>query len=691
MSNVSTSQQLKDLTAAVRPEAFRAAAGVALRRGAGFILAIAVIAIVSAALVIRNEENQFLADQERRVKLLASGRADVAQAWLESQAALASRVVDSDTFRLFAAETAEPEQGEPSAEGLPEATPLLARSAYLSKILSEFVQLNDLISAHLIDKSGTAYVTSALAQPLTPAQQTRAALILKDATSAYGPVRDSAGGLVLDYMAPVFPPQTEPAAGAAVGVFLFGIPLTAAATDWLEAPALAREGESLRLVQKTADGFAEIIPGQTPSLYALEQELPLDAEGNIPFAVRAPLAGAGTVYSAGAKIQGADLWLLLEAEQKPARAGVRGFVAVVAAMTGIGVVAALVAFGAFWWRMASGHNRALAEQFQSLAGRIETQRQLLDSINNTIADHIGLKGSDGAYVYVNPAFAGAVGRPIEQLVGQTDEAIYGHGTAQTLKVTDQQALLSGRPVTVQQKLYLQSRLHHLQIAKVPFKDAKGAIAGIVSVARDVTQIVEERERRERAVQQMVDTLARAIELRDPYLAGHTRRVAAFASAVAYRVGCDADEIDTLTIAARLSQVGKLSIDQKLLTKPERHSALEIVEMQQHIKHAAFILKDVDFGLPVLETVYQMYERLDGGGYPLGLKADAIRRTARILGVCDVFCARIAPRSYRAAIRPEEALGALQTNTQRYDAEVVAALADVVRSVEGEKLMAGDAA
>jgi HD-GYP domain-containing protein (c-di-GMP phosphodiesterase class II) len=83
----------------------------------------------------------------------------------------------------------------------------------------------------------------------------------------------------------------------------------------------------------------------------------------------------------------------------------------------------------------------------------------------------------------------------------------------------------------------------------------------------------------------------------------------------------------------------------------------------------------------------MHERLDGSGYPKGLKGAEIGTLGGILAICDVFCARIEPRSYRQRLKPDEALNVLKENAARYDATLVAALAEVVHSVEGEKLIA----
>ena len=134
-------------------------------------------------------------------------------------------------------------------------------------------------------------------------------------------------------------------------------------------------------------------------------------------------------------------------------------------------------------------------------------------------------------------------------------------------------------------------------------------------------------------------------------------------------------------------VGKLAIPRAILTKTERLDEGEIAVMQSHIAHAERTLKDIDFELPVLRTILQMHERLDGTGYPNGLAGSEISRAALVLGACDVFCARIEPRSYRQGIDPQAALAILQQNDGRYEPEVVSALCDVVQSVAGEKLIA----
>ncbi len=156
---------------------------------------------------------------------------------------------------------------------------------------------------------------------------------------------------------------------------------------------------------------------------------------------------------------------------------------------------------------------------------------------------------------------------------------------------------------------------------------------------------------------------------------------------AQRLGASPEEIATVEIAADLSQIGKLGVPRELLNKPGRLTPAQIKKMQGHLSHAAEVLRDIDFNLPVLETIMAMHERLDGKGYPQGLSGGEISLAARILGACDVFCARLEPRSYRRGISLEAAMEILEGNAERYDPKVIAALREAAQSVAGEKLLA----
>jgi len=672
-----------------------------VRKG-GLIVIGLIVAVAAAvpAIAISVKRDSLMDELHRRLEILARGRAEVVEAWLEGVSRPTARVVESELFRLFATEVdlsggdisdmTTRDGTAPEDADLPEGlgVPLAAQLPFMAQVLGDFVKSADFLAGYVVGRNGIAYVTSAGADTISPAQQATAGAVIEDGQLRFGPVRTGAAGPVMDIYAPILAAQSENGGEHPVAVLLVVAPVGAILSEALASPALAEPGERLAILQVADGRFSEVVPGETPPLRPIGPLTISDSDRVLPFAQRGALGGEGQVFSVGVPVAGPPLWVIQEIDAEAAEARLKGFITAAILLALLAVAVVVTAFGAFWWRLANEHSSALATQFRNLAARIAAQKRLLDDINNSIAEYIGLKARDGTYRYINPAFARAIGREVEEATGLDDAALFGKGTAERLALSDRRALAENGPITISEQVYLGNRLHYLQISKVPFEDENGAAAGIVSVTRDVTELVEEQKRRERAIQQMVNALVRAVELRDPYLAGHSRRLAGFAVAVARRLGAEEDEVATLEIAANLSQIGKLAIPREILNKPERLSAAEVEQVQEHLEHAVAILRDIDFELPVLETVYQMHERLDGGGYPKGLKGDSIRRSAQILGTCDVFCARVEPRAYRSGISARETLAILEDNAARYSPEIVAALREVVESVAGEKLVAG---
>jgi putative nucleotidyltransferase with HDIG domain len=186
-----------------------------------------------------------------------------------------------------------------------------------------------------------------------------------------------------------------------------------------------------------------------------------------------------------------------------------------------------------------------------------------------------------------------------------------------------------------------------------------------------------------AVERMVDGTVQAIslmgEMRDPYTAGHQRRVADLAVAIGKEMGLSADVIQGLHIAGLLHDVGKIAVPAEILSKPGKISDYEFAIIKSHPGIGKQILQGVQFPWPVAQAVVQHHERLDGRGYPDGLKGDAIIREARILAVSDVVEAMSSHRPYRAALGIDKALEEiLRGKGVGYDAEVANACAALFR-------------
>ncbi len=196
------------------------------------------------------------------------------------------------------------------------------------------------------------------------------------------------------------------------------------------------------------------------------------------------------------------------------------------------------------------------------------------------------------------------------------------------------------------------------------------------------ELVAERTRAldqaQRDVEAITAVAALAVELRDPYTAGHQRRVAQLSYRIALELKLDEMTAERVRIAGKLHDIGKLSIPAEILSKPGTLSPVEYDLVKGHATAACEVLNGADIGWPLAEMVSQHHERMDGSGYPAGLLGEDIMMEARILAVADVVEAMSSHRPYRASLGMSAALEEIQRHSgQHYDADVVAACVAVI--------------
>lgn len=201
---------------------------------------------------------------------------------------------------------------------------------------------------------------------------------------------------------------------------------------------------------------------------------------------------------------------------------------------------------------------------------------------------------------------------------------------------------------------------------------------ILSVARDVTSRKKsERDRRNtlerlrRVTGSVIDVIVGAVEARDPYTAGHQRRVGDLARAIATEMGLPPEEVEGIRIAGVIHDLGKISVPTEILSKPRKLNDMEFALVKEHPQKGYEILKEVDFDWPVADMVRQHHERLDGSGYPQGLEGDEIVPGAKILAVADVVEAMASHRPYRPNLGLDAALEEITSGRNvLYDSKVV---------------------
>lgn len=208
-----------------------------------------------------------------------------------------------------------------------------------------------------------------------------------------------------------------------------------------------------------------------------------------------------------------------------------------------------------------------------------------------------------------------------------------------------------------------------------------------SYRRNLEQMVDERtdslqrsmKKLENAMNGIVRAIAHTVETRDPYTAGHQRRVAELAAALAEAVGFERDKVEAVRVAAIIHDLGKISVPAEILSKPSRLTVNEFNLIKEHPQVGYDILKDIEFPWEIATMVYQHHEKLDGSGYPLGISGDAILPESRVLTVADVVEAMASHRPYRPGLGIDTALEEIEGNKGKlYDPDVVAACCTLFR-------------
>ncbi len=227
--------------------------------------------------------------------------------------------------------------------------------------------------------------------------------------------------------------------------------------------------------------------------------------------------------------------------------------------------------------------------------------------------------------------------------------------------------LKGRPVQVLETCTAvpghEETFDRVYIADVDISDRKR-----VEEAR-----LEGVTRLRRALGETIAALGATVAMRDPYTAGHERRVAWLACRIAERLGWSEEALEMLHTAALVHDVGKITVPAEILSKPTRLTEVEFALVRAHSAAGYDILAPIDFGDPVAEVVLQHHERLDGSGYPRGLRGEDILPGARVLAVADVVEAMISHRPYRPALPLAAALEEIGPQSRgRFDAEAAEA-------------------
>lgn len=347
---------------------------------------------------------------------------------------------------------------------------------------------------------------------------------------------------------------------------------------------------------------------------------------------------------------------------------------------------------------ANEHRRLgnLATQVAALTIRLRLQderrrmsrRQSL--LLQAVAEGVLGLDSEGEVVFANASAISLLGRNKVEILGKTIKDLCGQRSLEGTSCCDNcrvVASLQDRQPRYEIECTLLTLDDQIRPARLSAVPLHGPELSLVITLRDISEQIHHRQAEKRANERLrrsfsgtVAALRRLAEMRDPYTAGHERRVAQLARAIAQRMDLDEDVVDAVRLAATIHDIGKHAIPVEILTKPGKLSHQEMELIRTHSVVGWEIVTEADFPDPIATVVRQHHERLDGSGYPDGISGDAIALEARIIAVADVVEAMASHRPYRAALGLEDALYEVQCQKGiHYDPLVVSACVQVFRS------------
>lgn len=317
---------------------------------------------------------------------------------------------------------------------------------------------------------------------------------------------------------------------------------------------------------------------------------------------------------------------------------------------------------------------------QTKIGQLQKRLTYREDLLRLVADNqpgsISIFDRQNRYWFVNKHATESMGKSASEVVGKTPSKVLTADRAKRLEARLAEARSSEKGVDFVDPIVIpggETRFYQSNYILIePFAELTG---GVLVTEDDLTSLIIERERRERMFRQVIETLVAVVDRRDPYAAGHSSRVGQLSRIIANEMRAEPQVRETAEIAGSLMNFGKVLVPREILIKKSTLTPEELKRVRDSILTSADILSIIGFDGPVVPTLRQVLEKVDGTGVPLGLKGDEILLTARIVAVANAFVALISPRAHRGSMTIQNALAIVTEEADKsYDRQILDTLA-----------------
>jgi PAS domain S-box-containing protein len=655
------------------------------------LVVLLVAGAIAIYLFVSREQQRTLREWEIRLGLLADSRAEAVERWLAGRYRPLEELANNASLQLYLSQllaAAHQEEAVPSPES--------AQLAYLRNLITATAQRAGFLDGApdvaanlpagrhrgiaLLDSKGRLITGTRLLPPLGAAHRDAARQAVQRGQRQLVDLYVSEDDVpLLGFAVPVSIVQGASPAGSA-GVLLALEPAADGLYPLLLGPRLLGDQDETLLLRREDGDVRYLSPLLEGS--PLKRRLPLSTAG---------LAGSQALTETGQFLVARDYrgrrvlatsrpipdtpWVLVQktdAAAALADSRQRGrFLLVTFSLLLILGATALVAA----WR----HGRGMEAQRQAdilrqQAAQLRDQARLLHGITDHIDAYTALLDAEGQVVFANRPFAATLGLLPADLAGRTLRRLLGPETAAPLERLIEAARRDERLQSATPSLRITDTSRTYQARLLPMAAVEELPARFLLVLHDITELKQAEERRAQQLRSLVATLMHVVDLHDPHSGHHTERLVEVANAVGETLGLSPPDAQVLDMAASLANLGKIFVPREILTKVDPLTEAEQDLVRRHVQYGVDILSDLEFEGPVLLTIAQKQEHLDGSGYPKGLQGEEILLTARILAVANAFVALVSARAYRRGLSVEQALDRLMAEADRtFDRRVVAAL------------------
>lgn len=319
-----------------------------------------------------------------------------------------------------------------------------------------------------------------------------------------------------------------------------------------------------------------------------------------------------------------------------------------------------------------------------LSHQNELLSQFLQSVSDGQPSAVAALDADMTVRFTNSKMADLTGIPVAELNNRRLDTAFTGTVADRIRGAAKEAA-KGTPssLKVRHGDIGEERLYKTDM--LPLKAGGESSASILMVMQDISDLVEAQGRSEMLYKQLIGTLTEIIDARDPWSKHHSSRVADVAQAIAEEMNWEDDAIESVGIAARLVNIGKIFVPSAVLTKQTPLTDEELALVRESMHKGAALIEGVEFKGPVAKTLAQMREYWDGSGEPNGLKGDDIEPGARILSVANAFVGMVSARAHRDGLGFDKAADILHKDSgTQYERRTVAALQNVLENKDGRE-------